>query len=238
MRIGLLVAVSLFLSACTDRSSSTRSIGSRELADIARLEKLRQELETGDPERRMRAATELGVARDLGAVAKLIECLLSDKVVLVRASAAWALGRYGRPDMLAHIAGGKYYRDREYPLLPVPEGIRSKIVQGLVSALEDESAEVRREAVLSLAFMQTRDRVSDILRLLKDSDHEVRARAAQAVSVIYPDPTPEVLAALRDAQDPRKESDFVTRSTAARLLQDMESSLHRGNGRGKRPGSR
>lgn len=107
------------------------------------------------PEVRAKAAGGLGKIRDLRAVERLLEMLLSDPIPFVRTRVAHALGVIGHPKVIDHLI--HVLKDPEWWVrvraIEALEEIGQSSAGALLVALEDGDEEVRHRAAMALERM-------------------------------------------------------------------------------------
>ena len=107
------------------------------------------------PEVRAKAAGGLGKIRDVRAVERLLEMLLSDPIPFVRTRVAQALGAIGHPKVIDHLI--HVLKDPEWWVriraIEALEEIGKSSSGALLVALEDDDDEVRRRAAMALERM-------------------------------------------------------------------------------------
>ena len=107
------------------------------------------------PEVRAKAAGGLGKIRDVRAVERLLEMLLSDPIPFVRTRVAQALGVIGHPKVIDHLI--HVLKDPEWWVriraIEALEEIGQSSSGALLVALEDDDEEVRHRAAMALERM-------------------------------------------------------------------------------------
>jgi HEAT repeat protein len=136
------------------------------------------------------AITGLGKLSDQGLVPLLAAPLASDKRVMVRKSAAYALGRFKIPDSTAALLGALRDKDLEVrgaAVVALGEHEDPAVIQPLIQALSDDSAFVREQAARSLGRRgrASASAVPALTRRLESDDAtSVRLHAAEALGQI------------------------------------------------------
>jgi HEAT repeat protein len=107
------------------------------------------------PEVRAKAAGGLGKIRDVRAVERLLEMLMSDPIPFVRTRVAQALGAIGHPKVIDHLI--HVLKDPEWWVrirsIEALEQIGKDSFPALLVGLEDDDDEVRRRAAMALERM-------------------------------------------------------------------------------------
>ena len=178
---------------------------------------------------RLACAEALGKIGDKYAVTPLID-LVSDeneKSVYVRESAAIALGMIGdmrAVDSLVNILEAKktflnkftFLKERVIEALGKINRPNERVFKALKNSLDDESPQVRIQAIETLMNSETREGVELIKRALNDSNAEV---VENAVIALYNLEGAELLETLIESE----ETSFIVKEKARELLDEYEN---------------
>jgi HEAT repeat protein len=179
------------------RLAAVKALG--RIGDAAAVQDLLRALGDADADVREAAAWALGQIGDAAAVEGLLEAL-GDSEWQVRWAAAWALEQIR--DAAAAPGPQRAPGYAEVGLYVVAWNglmqIRDK--KGLLEALGDADAAVRRAAATVLGWIGGKEAVEGLLRAMGDADAGVRQAAAAALGRIGDAAAPELLRALGDAE--------------------------------------
>ena len=151
---------------------------------MGRVDKLIQQLETGDVRARRQAARELGDYRDPRVVDALIRAMIRDAEPPVRENAASSLGKIGDPKVVPVFADVLSNDD--------DDGVRQTVIFALEEFADDDGL---RQAVQENALFDVAD------ALVNDTNYMVRVYAAHTLGKIG---DPEAVDALHKALDDSK----------------------------------
>jgi len=151
-----------------------------------------RQLKSSDPDLRIKAAKELGAARQNKAVPLLIKTL-QDENPQVRLASIRALGAIGHSDAvepltsaLAHAPGSSKSRTAEeyQSLAEALTGLGPDAVKPLTRVLSSEDKEARRWSASALGMIKDARAIAPLVQTLEDSRSEVRKAAALALGEI------------------------------------------------------
>jgi HEAT repeat protein len=174
-------------------------------------------LESEDPQTRIDAMLAIERHHYTEILPEVGTLLRQDRDTGVRFQAAKTLAHFADPATIPELLDGLRDMDMFVRVHATDALIRvgRAAIQGLLAALEDEKAAVRRAAAKALGKIKHRDGVAGLRASIRDADADVRRFTAQALGRIGDESSVDVLGeALRD-------SDARVRKAAAGALWDM-----------------